>query len=189
MVKEIAENTGRTEDEVREDIDSGATNISTEAQKAGIHLGLGSDVSETHIINVTSRSFGIIALDNGVEKLYNIIMKNDELPKEASQTFYTVENNQRNVKLSVKESISTEEMIEPELGKDVGDALLDLPPNTPQGAPIEITFRLDESGLLHVRGRELRNNGVVDAEFQTKNAMTQEEVSAAVKRAAESTVQ
>lgn len=190
VLEEIAKEQGKSVEEVKSDIDTGKTTLEQEAKKSNITFAIGGAVNEdVKIVNVSSRSFGIIALENGKQRLYNIIRKNDELPKEATQTFSTLQDNQKTALLEVKESLTSEEVIDPELGKDIGEAVLELPPNTRKGTSIEVTFRLDDAGLLHVRGRESVENRVVDAEFQTKEALTQEEMTNAIEMMSNSNVQ
>ena len=194
MMEQIAEATGQTVDEVKEKIDSGETDIEQEAAKANIstesgerRLTLGAGAQK--IINVSSRSFGMDAYDSDdVLRITNIIKINDELPREATQTFYPRANNQRSVLLVVKESMADDDIIDLEMGKEVGTAELILAPNTPTSTEIEVTFKLNEEGLLEIKARESLSGNVIEASFETKDAMTEEEMSTAIRRSSNSTV-
>ncbi len=182
LIEDIAKNQGKTVEQLKDDIDTGKTTIEKEAQNANISLTQGSDstgaaggaisLRPIKIINVTSRSFGIISF-NAEDKLvlYNLLLKNAELPTENTQTFYPHEDNQTK-----------------EQGKPVGTALLKLPAGATRATELSITFRLDESGLLHVRGEVVKTHELVEADFETKSAMSQEELDAAAKRNQSSSV-
>lgn len=197
VIEKIAQKTGKDVDEVKKDIDSGKTDIDEEAKKYNIPsvaqtvaqtLG-GISASAPKIINVSSRSFGIIALDEAhEEKLFNMIVKNADLPAEISKTFYTIEDNQSGVSLRVYECMKMEDIVEVSDGKEVGIAELRLNPNTPKGTPIEITFRLNNEGLLGVVGREPKSGNHIEAEFETKDKMSDEELREAQKRNSNSAV-
>lgn len=199
LIEDIAKNQGKTFEQLKDDIDTGKTTIEQEAQNANISLTQGSDstgaaggaisLKPIKIINVTSRSFGIISF-NEEEKLvlYNLLLKNAELPTENTQTFYPHEDNQTSVSLEVMEDLSSDEQTDKEQGKPVGTALLKLPAGATRATELSITFRLDESGLLHVRGEVVKTHELVEADFETKSAMSQEELDAAAKRNQSSSV-
>ena len=170
LIEDIAKNQGKTVEQLKDDIDTGKTTIEKEAQNANISLTQGSDstgaaggaisLRPIKIINVTSRSFGI----------------------------YPHEDNQTSVSLEVMEDLSTDEQTDKEQGKPVGTALLKLPAGATRATELSITFRLDESGLLHVRGEVVKTHELVEADFETKSAMSQEELDAAAKRNQSSSV-
>ena len=86
------------------------------------------------------------------------------------------------------ESLSSDEKIDPELGKEIGTAELGLPAGVTKDTMIEVTFRLDESGLLHLHAKETRDGREVDAEFQTAQALSEQEKSDAMRRSNSSNV-
>lgn len=193
MIQKIADATGKDADEVKENIDSGKSDIAEEAKKANItttpdesHLMLG---GAQKIVNVSSRSFGMVTyIDANTQKIANIILKNDELPANNTQTFYPMQDNQQTVLLQVYESLSSDEQIDMDMGKEVGKAELTLAPNTPHTTEIKVTFKLDNEGLLSVHAEEAMTGKKIDATFQTKNAMSQDEVSNAIRRSNDSSV-
>lgn len=124
------------------------------------------------IIDVSSRTYGTEVVGDLV---VNMIMQNDELPAEKTDTFNPVRNDQTSARIAVYESMSSEESIEKSLGTFVGEAHLTLPPNTKTSDEIEVTFKLNKEGLLEVKARELRTGGEVEAKFDVKNAMSQED--------------
>ncbi len=191
VLEEVAAKTGRTVDEVKEDVYTGKVDLDKAAEKAGIHSGEigGLSVKPTKIINVTSRSFGVIVLNEREEhRLLNIIMKNMELPAEAKKIVYPHEDHQGNALIEVMENLSTDEMIDPGLGRKIGEAILELPPESTKTDEIETSFRLNESGLLELRAKDLRSGNKISAEFLVTDALTKEEESRAAQSVRSSNV-
>ena len=68
-------------------------------------------------------------------------------------------------------------------GTEVGDAVLPLTPNLPEGAPVEVTFELNQQGRLHITGKDLAAGGkTVTATIETNRALSEEEVVKAASR-------
>lgn len=179
-----------------------AEKLVSEATQTGNRKLLGSSVEDKleqqglsiskaiSIVNVTSRSFGIIAQNEHRErKLFNLICKNDELPATVKEEFYTADDNQENVLLEVYESLSTDKEVDPAMGKLLGTATLELPAGLREGSPLEIGFTLNESGLLEMTATELSANRRCDARFDVKGAISAEEVAAARSRNLASSVE
>lgn len=137
---------------------------------------------------VTSRSFGVEAIHDidgrEMKRITNLIKLNDQLPAEGSSTFGTYSLNQPGADLRYFENLASETTVDPDETSciEIGSALLTLPANLPKGSPIEITFRLDEQGLLHATGREMTQNRIVDVEIKTAAGMSPEELAAATER-------
>lgn len=185
LLGELSDATGKTKEELKDDIDSGKTNINEIANKAGVPIDARRLASSEgiRIINVSSRSFGVIALNNkNEEKLFNIIFKNDSLPKEATQTFYPSEENQKNVRIKVLENLSSDAENDVSLGKDVGEAELLLPSNMSKDIAINITFKLNSSGLLEIKAVETKTNTSIEAKFDVKEDLKEEEKKEAIRR-------
>ena len=156
--------------------------------EAAIHFRLSPErvesITNQTIRNVTSKSFGVVAhvTENGmdVERIVNLIKKNDTLPCEYSQIFGTYEPNQVNAKIQVMEN----EMLDNVLSKDyatvIGDALLDLPFNLPENSPIEVTYKLHEDGTLEVTALEVTEKGNVHVTIQTNSVINEEDKEKAI---------
>ena len=194
LIEIVAQEKNLSEDQARELIqevsksgDKMMLGAAAQEQAAANGISFGQTIS---IINVTSRSFGIVAIDNGrTEMLFNLIKKNDELPADVTQTFYTIDDNQATVLLRVYESISSEEKIDPEMGKLLGTATLELPSGLSSGSPLEVTFKLNDSGMLELSAVELSKHRTCEAKFDVKGAISKEEVEAAKKRNQNSTIE
>ena len=196
VVEKYSEQTGKSENEIRQEIEEGDTDIHALAE--AVHM----DEDEGHsiatgidIVNVTSRSFGTIAFesidareDEKSEVLYNMIIKNTQLPARELRQFYTVADGQRTVSIRVLESLSGDRHAAPEEGTEIGEAVLDLPEGLPAGSPMEIEFRLNESGLLELRAAELAQNRKVSARFETVDAISESDFVEAKRRLDDSTV-
>lgn len=198
VIDEIAKKTGKSAEEVKESIDSGKTDLDKEIQNANISLnaggaggaGVGISIAKPiTVINVASRSFGMLTY-NAEDKLvlYNMILRNSELPAEHTSTFYPRQDGQKTVMFEIMEDLSSDEETEKEAGKPVGEVELTLPNGATRSTEIAATFKLDENGLLQVSGKIVSTGEAVEASFQTKSAMSDEELSTAIKRSQNSTV-
>ena len=163
-VNEIAERENRTVEEVREAIDEGK-----------IRIG-GLTDTPLSIVNVSSRTYGTDIVSRGENKLLNIIFKNQELPAHGTDTVYPLEDNQRSVHFSILESFASDTVCDLAAGTEIGFTDMELPPGTTRDTPIEVTFTLDESGLLKLKAVEMLQGRTVEASFQTTNAIAEEEI-------------
>lgn len=190
VLEEIAKQQGKSVEEVKEQVDKGQMDIQKEAKKANIQMRGGRLPGEdVKIINVSSRSFGTCAYDETDQlKLFNIIIKNAELPATGTNSFYPRQNNQQSVRFQVMECLASDEKVDPELGKEIGTAELTLPAGVTLDTEIQVTFRLDESGLLHLHAKEMKDGREVDAEFQTTEALSEQEMTDAIRRSNKSSV-
>lgn len=195
VIDEIAKKTGKSAEEVKENIDSGKTDLDKEIQNANISLSAGgagmgiSIVKPITVINVASRSFGTLTYNaDDKEVLYNMILRNSELPAEHTSTFYPRNDNQKSVMFEIMEDLSSNQETDKEAGKPVGEVELTLPDGATRSTEIATTFKLDENGLLQVKGKIVATGEAVEASFQTKSAMSDEELCTAIRRSQNSTV-
>jgi len=140
-------------------------------------------LTETRIVNVTSKSFGIVVVinQNADEGVQNLIMVDDAVPKEITQTFSTFADNQEGVNIRCMENI---ERIGPDDSpipyvdstQEIGKAELRFSRPLPKGSPVEITFSLAADGLLSIHGRDLTTDNEMDAEFKTESILSREEL-------------
>ena len=134
--------------------------------------------------NITSKSFGVeIVRDEMIDgkmktvpKIANLIKKQDAVPVTISQEFGTAYANMDNAEIVVYETDVTEEVYDIGTNKVLGTAILDLPPNLPADAPIQITFSLSTDGLLSLRGVDLTSNKEITAEMKSDAILNEEEV-------------
>lgn len=184
LIERAAFFSGEDAKELREHFDSHKIDIEEIANKAAVFV----EDTGVDIINVTSRSFGTIAYGKGkneserCEVLYNLILKNTELPIKESREFFTIVPNQRTVSIKVLESLSTDRLSEPKEGTIIGETVLELPEGLPAGSPLEIEFKLNEAGLLELGAFEKVHLGEVTARFETVDGIPLNTVSAAKER-------
>lgn len=183
IIDEIARKTGKTTDEIKQTIDSGKADINKLADDADVDKKFFGAASDVKITNVTSRSFGTIAFDkNGNKKIFNIIQRNDELPAVATDQFYPMTDAQKNVEIIVTENLAADKCIDLELGSEIGKALLELPAGVTKQSLIEVTFKLNEAGLLELSAKEVKSGKMVETSFETKNAITDKDKQTAMRR-------
>ncbi len=108
--------------------------------------------------DVNSHSLGIKITDpNDRTRKINHIMipKNTQIPFSVSQQFVTNSANQRSIHVHILEG----EASDPAACTLIGDfRIVDLPPNLPQGSPVEVTYSYDANGRIHATAREVTGN-------------------------------
>jgi len=187
-INAVAQKTGKTQQQIKQEVNSGAISARQLMQQADLAPNDIFLASELKIVNVSSRSFGTLALVDGEERIVNIILRNAPLPAQYTQTFGTTTDNQATVTIEIMESLGSEHIIEPELGVKVGEAVLELPENLPKGSRVSVTFTLNESGLLEMLATETTQGKEISAQFETTNAISESDLKQAVHRASISVV-
>jgi molecular chaperone DnaK len=108
--------------------------------------------------DVNSHSLGIKITDpNDRTRKINHIMipRNTQIPFNVSQQFVTNSANQRSIHVHILEG----EASDPAACTLIGDfRIVDLPPNLPQGSPVEVTYSYDANGRIHATAREVTGN-------------------------------
>lgn len=133
--------------------------------------------------NVTSRSFGVVAFDkDDKERVTNLIRVNASLPASGTRQFGTREANQESADIRVTETLNSDENVELGDCEEIGKAFLELPGGLPAGAPIQVTFTLDEQGRLHGVAKDLSGNRVVEFDFQTARVISDDKLEEAKTR-------
>ena len=196
VVEKTAKETGRSESALRKDIQTGKKDVKQLAEQLDMEMDDSGAAIDIDIVNVTSRSFGTIARksveetgeeDNG-DVLFNMILKNTELPATQIKQFFTVAPDQREVTIRVLESLCADEIAQPGEGTEIGEAILELPEGLPVGSPLEIEFTLGDSGLLELEAREMTGSRTVTARFETTDAISGSEYNMAKQRLEDSSV-
>lgn len=153
------------------------------ASKFNFSLGGVKSALNKTIINVSSKSFGIVAYNEDDEQVvFNIIYKNDQVPTEVTETFTTREDNQENVEITIKENEVSEQQLAIEDATEIGMALLDMPAGLPRGSELDVTFKLNEEGRLEVTAVERTESRQVSTTVETKSVISGEELEAAKER-------
>jgi len=135
--------------------------------QASLLAGLERDVL---LLDVTPLSLGIETLGGAMGKL---ISANTRVPCRASETFTTFKDGQTNVKINVLQG-------ERELVKDcrsLGVFELQGVPPMPAGIPkIDVTFLIDQNGILNVSATERRSGQTASVQIIPSHGLTRDEV-------------
>ena len=130
------------------------------------------------VATVVPRAFGLKVVDRtdpifktdpnrAREYISHLLTAKTRLPADTGpQTFLTVTDNQREVKLEVWEqagSVASEEL---EHNTHIGEGILADLPRRPAGAPFQVDFHMTETGLLKVHGQEADSGREVRFEIQ-----------------------
>lgn len=145
--------------------------------------GLGGKKMTEVVTVITSKSYALKVVRNEEEKCLNMILKNSAMENNrysVTKQFGTVDADQDTAELVVYESDIMDEYYDVDDDYVLGTAVLELPPHLPAGAPIEVTFTLNQEGILEVTGRDLTGNREIHATMQAASGTTlsNEEVAA-----------
>ncbi|MGE4182776.1 MAG: Hsp70 family protein [Limisphaerales bacterium] len=152
------------------------------AQQHGLGLPGLRNLTQKKIRNVSSKSFGIVVMDSEVndERVNNLIVVDEAVPRSIARQFGTYEDNQEGVMLRCMENTErvgpSDRPITLDTSTEVGTAELQFTCALPKGSPIEITFSLGEDGLLTVHGKDLTTDQAIETNFMTTAILTKEEV-------------
>lgn len=134
------------------------------------------------IVNVTPKAYGNLAVDftdNDIEKIFVLIPAQSQLPAEVSKKFGTVFANQSRVTFRIYETTVDGDIVEQEMGVEIGSVSMDLPAGLPKSAPLLVTFTIDDQGLLHMEGKDLTGGETCEVDIQISGGMSEEELAAA----------
>ncbi|WP_455675255.1 Hsp70 family protein [Pradoshia sp.] len=135
--------------------------------------------------NVSPRTYGISTYESETSKVQyiaNFIIRNDELPASRTLSFYTIDEGQTGVAIDVYESFGNENASPIEKGVNVGNGLLEFPNPMKKGTPIEVTLKMNSTGLLEVSAIHHETNSIYNGTFHVSNALSAEETNQAIER-------
>lgn len=130
------------------------------------------------IVPATTKSYAIKVMIDGKQVCYNMIKKNEEMPKgvvEHSESFGTMVDNQQNVELVIYENDYMDDTFPVDDNLILGKATLEIANPLPKNSPIQVTFSLSKEGTLHVTGLDVTNNKKIEADLKATGIMTEEE--------------
>jgi molecular chaperone DnaK (HSP70) len=130
----------------------------------------------TRIVNVLSKSLGVVARDEGGrETVVFLLKRNSEVPTQYEMDFGTDQSNQGGADIKVMAG-GQEDSPVPEDCTEIGVAQLSLPPGLPARSPIRVRLGISRDGRLSVTGTDLTGGGSIDVEFETEAVMSAEEI-------------
>ncbi|GAB6100245.1 molecular chaperone DnaK [Halanaerocella petrolearia] len=140
---------------------------------------LNDEVDDVVLLDVTPLSLGIETLGGVFTKL---IERNTTIPTEKSRVFSTAEDNQTTVDIHVLQG-------EREMAKDNETLgrfqLTDIPP-APRGVPqIEVTFKIDNDGIVNVSAKDKGTGKEQEITIQSDTGLSDEEIEEMVQEAEE----
>ena len=141
------------------------------------------ELVSTRIVNVLSKSLGVIARDDqSHDVVVYLLPRNSEVPMERISDFGTDAANQAAVDIRVM--AGERDSTEPTDCQEVGLATLNLPEKLPARSPIRVKFAINQDGRLNVSAIDLTAGGSIDVEFQTEAVLNAERGRGAIHGAA-----
>lgn len=134
--------------------------------------------SKIRIKNVTSKSFGVVAHDaDDREIVYNLIVKNSDVPVVARKSFGTAVDGQEAASIKIMENEISDSIAPFSNAVEIGTAVLELPHGLKANTPIEITFKLNEEGRLEITAEETsETRRYVNVTIDTRSVISGEEL-------------
>ncbi len=186
LVRRIAEQTGQDATEINlEEVRPDTLQKAQQEVADNMGLAIGQvKKAATTITNVTSKSFGLVTTDRHTRQdvLTNLIFKNDPVPREVSQQFGTLDDNQESVELKIMECEVSDPQVDPANAIDIGNAILSMPSGLPAQSPISITFKINEEGRLDIQAVEVTDGRSVEITLQTTSGISRQELAEAKQR-------
>jgi molecular chaperone DnaK len=148
------------------------------ADRLGISVQQVQNMAAKRVATVVPRAFGIKVTDaddpvfktdpsRARRYIDHLLTANTPLPADTgAQTFHTIFENQRTVKLEVWEQAGSVASKDLQHNVHIGEGVLDDLPPRPAGAPFEVVFHMTEMGLLKVHGREAGSGREIRFEIQ-----------------------
>jgi len=131
---------------------------------------LAGDVKDILLLDVIPLSLGIETMGNVATKL---VERNTTIPTSRSQTFSTAADNQQSVEIHIVQG-------ERALAKDnksLGRFILDGIPPAPRGMPqVEVTFDVDENGILNVKAIEKTTNKEQSIRIEASSSLSKDDI-------------
>ena len=141
------------------------------------------EIATQGILDKTPLSLGTVVVGGITEVM---IEKLTYMPAEHTQIFTTVRDNQTEVLCEVVQGENRMADLNTKLGSFVLDGIQPAPRGAPQ---IEVTFKIDENGILNVTATDLATQNTKSIEINSTNKMTQAEIQEATQEAEENEVE
>lgn len=194
---EVAAQSGQDAEDIdisqisEEDLELAAKKV---AETEGLALPGMKKLIDKKIVNVSSKSFGLVVVDTfGEEKVANLIQKDDQVPVSVTQVYGTHEEGQQSAELRLIENeqiIDKDDLIslpddfpDEESGlKEIANAVIEFERPLPKGSRIEVGFNLEPDGRLMMTGKDLTTGAEAEVTLETECILSKEELEAAKSR-------
>ncbi len=138
--------------------------------------------------DVNSHSLGVIVRSSKENRIVNsvVIPGNTPIPTARTKVFGTEAANQRIIRVPVVEGSSRD----PRGCTQIGECVIrDLPKGLPQGSPVEVVFKYDRSGRIHVQATETTTQFTGEASIQRDSGFDQKTIEELTRAVRELTVE
>ena len=144
---------------------------------------LSGEITTAEILDVTPLSLGIVLM-GGITEI--MIEKQTNIPTEFTNTFTTVEDNQPQVLVQVVQGENRMADLNTQLGSFVLEGIQPAPRGVPQ---IDVTFELDENGILNVTARDQATGSEKSITIESTTKLSESEIQEAIDEAKENEVE
>ena len=132
-----------------------------------VPAGIASGLNDIHLTDVCNHSYGTICApidkETGRRVIQNriILKKNTPLPCEATQTFYTLVDNQKEIEVTVTQGEDTDV----EYVNKIATNKFKLPPDRPAGCPVKVTYSYDVNQRMHCKFEDVESGRVLEVDL------------------------
>ncbi|UCG55766.1 MAG: Hsp70 family protein [Phycisphaerales bacterium] len=133
-----------------------------------VSAGIASGLEGINLTDVCNHSYGTICApvdeETGRRTVQNriILKKNTPLPCEASQTFYTTYEGQKEVEVTITQGEDTAV----EYVNKIATHRFELPEGRPPDCPIKVTFSYDVNQRMHCKFEDIESGRVLQVDFR-----------------------
>ncbi|MFK8112717.1 MAG: Hsp70 family protein [Rubripirellula sp.] len=132
-------------------------------------------IGKLKLVDVNAHNLGVLGVDTETSRKCNHVMiaRNTALPAAHSTRFETIRDNQPSVAVEVVEGGDARGQHSTRIGRCV---IKGLPPNLPAGTPVDVEFRYDTDGLIHVKATMPITGQVASLEIDRAAGLSSEDI-------------
>jgi molecular chaperone DnaK len=152
------------------------------ANRLGITAEKVRHLAAKSVTTVVPRAFGILSTrldenENEIHSISHILEANRPLPAAPdTQQFYTLYPDQVAIRIEIWEqagAVSSSDLAD---NNKIGQGTITGLPPLPRNSPLDVTFRMNEMGLLRVEAVELKTGKKLNIELQIQGVMSEDQV-------------